>query len=191
MNAGCPEVLHCLMAGSSPAGGIQFRYWLWLVSRGRTAGWRLRERKWIRCCRIRRQLYIINCEVFSFWERARRGEFGTAELPVTAPQAHTALLGRDRQSQAAQRPALVVNAFLAAKTASAGGMEYQSWLSLLGTGRTTGWEWQKRGWLRCYRVGKQLFIANDEISLFWQRATRGEFEQAPTVPQPHGQISHS
>jgi hypothetical protein len=56
-----------------------------------------------------------------------------------------------------------------------GGIEYCFWLDLVGKGRTVGWKWRKKGWVKCENIDGKWFITQKEIDRFWQRVEAEEF----------------
>ena len=72
------------------AGGIEYIYWLALLGKSRSTGWRWRRAKpngkgpRVRCCRIDNTLYISYQEIRRFWRRAEAGEFEGAPGGVCA-----------------------------------------------------------------------------------------------------------
>ncbi len=66
--------------------------------------------------------------------------------------------------------------------AKTGGMEFIYWLTQLGKSRTVGWKWRRRGWVKCYRIERTLFISHEEIQRFWHRAASGEFDLGSNPP---------
>lgn len=75
------------------AGGIEYIYWLALLGKSRSTGWRWRragpkgEAPRVRCCRIDNTLYISYQEIRRFWRRAEAGEFEGQPGGICAPKA--------------------------------------------------------------------------------------------------------
>lgn len=57
---------------------------------------------------------------------------------------------------------------------------YPDFLRELGRSRVTGWRWARRGWLHPIRIAGKLFITDDEIQRFIERAERGELANVET-----------
>lgn len=57
------------------AGGMEYIYWLALIGKSRTTGWRWRKKGWVSCFKIDGTWYISAVEINRFWERAQAGEF--------------------------------------------------------------------------------------------------------------------
>jgi hypothetical protein len=57
-----------------------------------------------------------------------------------------------------------------------GGVQFQVWLDSLGVSRSEGYLWRKRGWVKVCRIGKTLYILQEEIDRFWSRVRNQEFE---------------
>ena len=74
------------------AGGIEYIYWLKLLGKSRTTGWRWRrlgangKPPRVRCCLIDRTWYISHREIHRFWRRAEAGEFGGEFAGATAKE---------------------------------------------------------------------------------------------------------
>ena len=57
-----------------------------------------------------------------------------------------------------------------------GGVQFQVWLDSLGVSRSEGYLWRKRGWVKGCRIGKTLYILQEEIDRFWSRVRNQEFK---------------
>jgi hypothetical protein len=57
-----------------------------------------------------------------------------------------------------------------------GGIALINFCRSIGISRTTGWNWRRRGWLRCVDVNGKLYVERAEINRFWERARNGEFQ---------------
>ncbi|MBI5800260.1 MAG: hypothetical protein HZA92_05965 [Verrucomicrobia bacterium] len=66
---------------------------------------------------------------------------------------------------------------------------YMDFLRELGRSRVTGFRWARRGWLSPVRIAGRLYITDEEIQRFIQRAERGEFAKVET-PLNKGLLSH-
>jgi hypothetical protein len=72
------------------AGGMEYIYWLTLIGKGRTTGWRWRkpgpngEPPRVKCCRIDTTWFISAKEIERFWSRAEAGEFAGESAGVCA-----------------------------------------------------------------------------------------------------------
>lgn len=58
---------------------------------------------------------------------------------------------------------------------------YMDFLRELGRSRVTGFRWARRGWLSPVRIAGRLYITDEEIQRFIQRAERGEFANVTTT----------
>lgn len=57
---------------------------------------------------------------------------------------------------------------------------YMAFLRELGRSRVTGFRWARKGWLHPVRIANRLYVTDDEIERFIQRAERGEFANVAT-----------
>jgi hypothetical protein len=57
---------------------------------------------------------------------------------------------------------------------------YRQFLRDAGVSSTTGWRWQKKGWIRPVNIAGRLYVTAEMIAEFRARATSGEFAKAPT-----------
>ncbi len=58
-----------------------------------------------------------------------------------------------------------------------------SWIEQMGVTACTAWRWRKKGWLKVTNICGRLYLSANAIAEFNERAERGEFAQAPTVPK--------
>jgi len=56
-------------------------------------------------------------------------------------------------------------------------MQYQLWISEMGVSPATGQRWRNKGMVQILRIGKTVFIDQENISKFWDRARAGEFAE--------------
>ena len=56
-----------------------------------------------------------------------------------------------------------------------GGIEFIYWLAIIGKSRPTGFRWRRNGMITTVNIEGKLFVTNEEIARFWQRAKNGEF----------------
>ncbi|MEI6391410.1 MAG: hypothetical protein WCT12_09915 [Verrucomicrobiota bacterium] len=54
-------------------------------------------------------------------------------------------------------------------------VSFKRWLDELGVTATTGWRWRKRGVLHTTNIYGRLYISEEAIADFVQRAEAGEF----------------
>ena len=72
------------------AGGMEYIYWLTLIGKSRTTGWRWRkpgtngEPPRVKCCKVDNTWYISTKEIERFWSRAEAGEFAGESFGVCA-----------------------------------------------------------------------------------------------------------
>jgi hypothetical protein len=72
------------------AGGMEFIYWLTLIGKGRTTGWKWRKPgskgkpPKVKCCKVDNAWYITQKEIARFWARAEAGEFAAESAGVCA-----------------------------------------------------------------------------------------------------------
>jgi len=60
-----------------------------------------------------------------------------------------------------------------------------SWLTFLqkmGVSDVTGWRWRKEGWIHTVNINGRLFVSEEEISKFKERAESGEFATEHKTP---------
>jgi hypothetical protein len=74
------------------AGGMEYIYWLTLIGKSRTTGWRWRkpgtngEPPRVKCCKVDNTWYISTKEIERFWARAEAGEFAGESFGVCAAE---------------------------------------------------------------------------------------------------------
>jgi hypothetical protein len=56
------------------------------------------------------------------------------------------------------------------------------WLAQVGVTPLTGWRWRKRGWLRTVNIAGRVYLTQEAIDEFHNRAVAGEFAQVHKVP---------
>jgi len=56
------------------------------------------------------------------------------------------------------------------------------WGESVGVSTPTLWRWRRAGWLDVVRIGNRIYITDEAISRFTQRAVTGEFSQDHVVP---------
>lgn len=60
---------------------------------------------------------------------------------------------------------------------------WKKWLNQIGVSGITGWRWRKQGLIKTVNIFGRLYISQDEIDRFIERATSGEFEQDIQPPK--------
>jgi predicted site-specific integrase-resolvase len=64
-----------------------------------------------------------------------------------------------------------------------GMLSLDAWLKQVGVTTCTGWRWRKRGWLKTVNICGRVYITQEAIAEFMDRAKRGEFAQQHKVPR--------
>jgi hypothetical protein len=59
---------------------------------------------------------------------------------------------------------------------------FERWLRQLGVSRTTGWRWRREGLVTTLNIAGKIYVLDEEIERFTQRAQAGEFAKQPVVP---------
>lgn len=57
-----------------------------------------------------------------------------------------------------------------------------AWMERVGVTACTVWRWRKRGWLKVTNICGRLYLSEDAIRQFNERAERGEFAQQHKAP---------
>jgi predicted site-specific integrase-resolvase len=57
-----------------------------------------------------------------------------------------------------------------------------SWREQVGVTACTVWRWRKKGWLKTVNICGRLYLTQEAINEFYERAQLGEFAQIPKVP---------
>jgi hypothetical protein len=57
-----------------------------------------------------------------------------------------------------------------------------SWREQLGVTACTIWRWRKKGWLKTVNICGRLYLTQEAINDFYQRAQLGEFSQTHKTP---------
>ena len=52
---------------------------------------------------------------------------------------------------------------------------FNRWLIEIGVTATTGWRWRKKGIIKTINIYGRLYVSDESIAEFRQRATAGEF----------------
>lgn len=60
-----------------------------------------------------------------------------------------------------------------------GGIEFILWLTRIGKSRPTGYRWRKKKMIKTVNIEGKLFVTQDQITRFWERAGKGEFAKKP------------
>ena len=59
---------------------------------------------------------------------------------------------------------------------------YSTWLSRVGVSRTSGWRWQKLGWIKVINIAGRPYVKDAEAAQFIARAEAGEFARERKAP---------
>lgn len=73
----------------------------------------------------------------------------------------------------------------------AGGIEFIYWLAKVGKSRPTGFRWRRKGMIVTVNVEGKLFVTDEEIVRFWQRAKNGEFAKKLVVQRQNTKSKES
>jgi hypothetical protein len=61
------------------------------------------------------------------------------------------------------------------KNSSSGFIALSKWTNDLGISSTTGWRWERLGWIKTTLIGGRRYLETKEAEDFRQRALKGEF----------------
>jgi len=56
------------------------------------------------------------------------------------------------------------------------------WREQVGVTACTVWRWRKKGWLKTVNICGHLYLTQEAINEFYERAQLGEFSKTPKVP---------
>lgn len=57
-----------------------------------------------------------------------------------------------------------------------------AWREQVGVTACTVWRWRKKGWLKTVNICGRLYLTQESINDFYQRAQMGEFSQTHKAP---------
>jgi len=57
-----------------------------------------------------------------------------------------------------------------------------SWREQVGVTACTVWRWRKKGWLKTVNICGRLYLTQEAINEFYERAQLGEFSQTHKAP---------
>ena len=72
----------------------------------------------------------------------------------------------------------------AVQTSNPGLVALNQWCKRVGLAPITAWRFRKRGWLRTVNIAGRIYITDQAIREFTQRAEAGEFAREHKVPTP-------
>lgn len=58
-----------------------------------------------------------------------------------------------------------------------------AWLKEIGVAACTAWRWRRRGWLKTVNICGRVYVTQEAIAEFIERAKQGEFAQEHKVPR--------
>ncbi len=56
------------------------------------------------------------------------------------------------------------------------------WLKQVGVTPVTGWRWRQKGWLKTTNIMGRVYVTDEAISDFTERAVRGDFAKDHVAP---------
>lgn len=60
---------------------------------------------------------------------------------------------------------------------------WSKWLQSVGIDPVTGWRWRRRGWIMPLNIAGRLYVTDDAVAVFEQRAAAGEFAKELRAPK--------